>query len=77
MKIFLQIIGGFFLAYSVAGIALHALANLESFGHHCEMLLLTAGENHLQVFTIAAAIAAVIFLLAAKAKKKNHLGRTV
>ena len=76
MKTFLQIIGGIFLAYSVAGVLLHALANLESFGHHCEMLLFPAGENHLQVFTITAAFAALFFFIA-KALKKRQLKKAV
>ena len=76
MKRILQLIGGILLAYSVVGVAFHALANLENFGHHCEVLMLSTGENHLQVFTIAAAIAAAVFLLAAKARKKNRLRRT-
>lgn len=72
MKKFLQLLGLIFLAYSVVGIALHALANLENFGHYCEMFLVPAGEIHLQVYTVAAAIAAVVFLVAAKAKKRNR-----
>lgn len=71
MKIFLQIIGGFLLIYSASGVALHALAKVESFGHHCDMLLFSLGENHLQVFTITATFAAVLFFMAAALKKKQ------
>ncbi|NJW52264.1 hypothetical protein [Salinimicrobium oceani] len=62
MKRILQISGGIFLVYSVAGMVLHALANLEEFGHHCEMLLFSFEEDHLVVFTLTAAISATLFL---------------
>lgn len=76
MKNILQLLGGILLAYSVAGVALHALANLESFGHHCEMLLFSLDENHLQVFTISAALAALFFFMA-KAVKKRGLRKAI
>lgn len=71
MKGIIQIIGGIFLAYSASGIILHLLANLEVFGHQCELLFLTTADNHLQIFTLTAAIAAVFFQIARKKKKRQ------
>ncbi len=71
MKSFLQIIGTIFLAYSVAGIGLHFLARMEILAHYCEELFVPAAENHLQVFTATAAIAAVLFAIAAAIKKRQ------
>lgn len=71
MKRILQIVGLILLAYSVAGIALHALAPVEGFGHFCESFLVPEGENHLQLFTAVAAIAAVCFLIVQTLKKRR------
>lgn len=64
MKRILQILGGVLLVYSVAGMLLHFLANLEGFGHQCEILLISVDENHLMVFSLTAAISATLFLTA-------------
>lgn len=64
MKRILQLLGGILLAYSTAGVLLHAMANLEGFGHHCELLLYSMEENHLMVFTLTAAISAALFFAA-------------
>lgn len=72
MKKIIQIFGGLLLLYSILGLALHALANLDSFGHRCSLLLIPEGENHLQVFTAAAAIAGVFFLIVKAINKKRQ-----
>ncbi|WP_029038207.1 hypothetical protein [Salinimicrobium xinjiangense] len=64
MKRILQLLGGVFLAYSVAGVLLHALAHVEGFGHNCELLLFSFRDNHLLVFSLTAAISASLFFAA-------------
>lgn len=71
MNRILQVVGAILLIYSVAGVALHALAKVEGFGHFCENFLVPAGENHLQLFTAVAAIAAVCFLIVKTLKKRR------
>ncbi len=70
MKKFLQIIAGVLLLYSVAGIALHALAKIDGFGDHCGILLFSLEEQHLQLFTVTAAMSASLFLIVRKKKRK-------
>ncbi len=71
MKIILQITGAVLLLYSTAGIALHALAKVEGFGHHCEMLLLSLEDNHLAVYTLTAGLSATLFFISKKKRGKE------
>lgn len=64
MKRIIQILGGFLLVYSVAGLLFHALKNIEGFGHNCDILLFSMEENHLSVFALTAAISAALFFAA-------------
>ena len=71
MKSFLQIFGGFLLVYSTAGVALHALAKVDGFGHHCEMLLFSMEENHLAIFTMTAGLSATLFFAAKRIGRRG------
>lgn len=72
MKIVLQILGAVLLIFSTAGIAFHALAKVEGFGHHCEMLLVSPlDENHLAAFTLTAGLSATFFFIARKKRERK------
>ena len=71
MKTFLKIPAAFLLLYSIAGIALHALAKFESFGHHCEILLFSLEDNHLTAYTLTAGLSGTLFFLAKKGKSSR------